>query len=306
MKIIKTTGDDRYSTLELVEAIPETVDASVLGILHEGWRYELYFLPNGTKISLLPVSGHEIKNRPLWVFLANTVYNPTRQLSVRPIESGTFRIDELKTSIVRWLDRDDDILTQFLEADDIKFLLAPVQTFDDLVLAVRCINGDLRRTSLPSGISWPSAFLDSQSKTEANNDVDAYSSTGALSAHGLRKRPCRTFYLENGSARMAPPPNTLVMMFRIRFGELSPELLSQWACDALDAGFDSRSVRMLAASSAGDDRLELERILRVCLEEAEAEACDAADQPEESLGESRERREGSMQPQGLLHRSFVW
>lgn len=105
---------------------------------------------------------------------------------------------------------------------------------------------------------------------------------------------------------MAPPPNTLVMMFRIRFGELSPELLSQWACDALDAGFDSRSVRMLAASSAGDDRLELERILRVCLEEAEAEACDAADQPEESLGESRERREGSMQPQGLLHRSFVW
>lgn len=73
------------------------------------------------------------------------------------------------------------------------------------------------------------------------------------------------------AAAMPTPPNTLEMMFRSRFGELSPEWLSQWACDALDAGFDSRSLRMLAASSPGDDRVELERILRVCLEEAGAE-----------------------------------
>jgi len=142
MKIIKTTGDERYSIIELVETVPETVDASMLGILHEGWKNEQYFLPDGRKMSICPVSGHEVKHRPLWVFLANTVYNPWKKISVQPIEAGTFTIDELKSSIVKWMEQDDDILTQFLEEHDIKMLLGPVATFDDLVFAVRCINGE--------------------------------------------------------------------------------------------------------------------------------------------------------------------
>ena len=65
MKIIEITGDDRYSIVGLVEEIPTSLSANLLGILHEGWKHHAYFLPDGRKVTLSAVSGHEIKNRPL-------------------------------------------------------------------------------------------------------------------------------------------------------------------------------------------------------------------------------------------------
>lgn len=142
MKIIETTGDDRYSIVGLVADIPTTLNANLLGVLHEGWKHHAYFLPDGTKLTLSAVSGHEVKNRPLSVFLANTIYNPRREVTVEHLQAGSYEIDDLKSSILKWLGQDDDILTQFLDAQGIEKLLAPVQTFDDLVLAVRAINGE--------------------------------------------------------------------------------------------------------------------------------------------------------------------
>jgi hypothetical protein len=142
MKIIETTGDDRYSIIGLVDEIPTSLNANLLGILHEGWKHHAYFLPDGRKVTLSAASGHEIKNRPLSVLLANTVYNPRREVTVEHVETGSYEIDDLKSSIMKWLGQDDDILTQFLNANGIEKLLAPVQTFDDLVLAVRAINGE--------------------------------------------------------------------------------------------------------------------------------------------------------------------
>lgn len=142
MNIINTSGDDDYSIIELVETVPKTINANMLGILHEGWSGERYYLPDGRVMSISPVSGHEVKNRTLWKFLANTVYNPGKRISVKPIETGTYTVTQLKSKIVRWLNKDDDILTQFLEEESIKTLLSTVKTFDDLLLAVRCINGE--------------------------------------------------------------------------------------------------------------------------------------------------------------------
>ncbi|MCH8511970.1 MAG: hypothetical protein LAT83_10010 [Kiritimatiellae bacterium] len=148
MNIIKISGDDSYSIIELVDRIPETIDANMLGILHEFWRGERYFLPDGREMSVFPVSGHEVKNRFLWLFLANTVYNPGRKIRVKPIDAGTYTVGALKSAIERWLDKDDDILTQFLEEESIKMLLSTVKTFDDLLLAVRCINGEYETNSV--------------------------------------------------------------------------------------------------------------------------------------------------------------
>jgi len=142
MKIIETTGDARYSIVGSVDEIPTSLNANLLGVLGEGWKHHAYFLPDGRKVTLSAVSGHEVKNRPLSVFLANTFYNPRRKVTVEHVEAGQYLIDELKTSILKWLGQDDDILTQFLDYECIEKLLAPVQAFDDLVLAVRAINGE--------------------------------------------------------------------------------------------------------------------------------------------------------------------
>jgi len=137
-----TTGDERYSTVDLVDQVPETISTNVLGILREVWKHETYFLPDGTKVRLSALSGHGITNRVLWVLLANTVYNPKRTIATEGVDSGTYTIGELKSAVLEWVDQDDDILTQFLEPQDIKVLLSHVHEFDDLIFAIRAINGE--------------------------------------------------------------------------------------------------------------------------------------------------------------------
>ncbi len=141
MKYIKTVGDETYSIIRLADNLPDTISANVLGILSEGWKFEYYLSSEGTKYIVEPVSGHKIKNRKLWRILANTVYNPLRTLKVRTKPCGTFKIDDLKESIQRWLGADDDILTQFLDGNQIRKLLSTLSTFGELVDAVRAING---------------------------------------------------------------------------------------------------------------------------------------------------------------------
>lgn len=72
--------------------------------------------------------------RSWWtVLLANTVYNPWTMVTVLWGEPKTYALEELKQAYLKAVDRDDDILTQFVEAAELKKRISDAQSFDQLV-----------------------------------------------------------------------------------------------------------------------------------------------------------------------------
>jgi hypothetical protein len=65
--------------------------------------------------------------------LANTFYNPRFNTELRWVVSGSYTLGELQTLICQLVDKDDDILTQFVEADEIKLTVQGCRTFDELI-----------------------------------------------------------------------------------------------------------------------------------------------------------------------------
>jgi hypothetical protein len=88
--------------------------------------------------------GVEAPFRKSWwrVLLAHTVYNP--RISVRIVWSSpkAYQLDELKQAYLTAVNRDDDILTQFVEADELKRRIAGAQTFDALVEVYQWMQAD--------------------------------------------------------------------------------------------------------------------------------------------------------------------
>jgi len=158
--IIETIGDDQYRTIELVNEVSETIVGNILGILDESWKYYTYYKSDGTMIRLKALSGHKLGNRNLWSLLANTVYNPQREIKVKQIDLGHYEIKELTNNILKWVERDDDILLQYIDEDDIQMLLSRIEIFDDLIFAIRAINGEFetdtefKKQLVSLGMTW--------------------------------------------------------------------------------------------------------------------------------------------------------
>jgi hypothetical protein len=65
--------------------------------------------------------------------LANTVYNPVREVPLQWNHSGSYEIDELRTVILEAVAHDDDILTQFVERGDLSSRLEQATSFAEFV-----------------------------------------------------------------------------------------------------------------------------------------------------------------------------
>lgn len=77
------------------------------------------------------------------VLLAKTVYNP--QISVTVLwhaAPSEYKLDELKLAYLDAVDKDDDILTQFVEADELKRKIADAQRFESLAEVYRWMQTD--------------------------------------------------------------------------------------------------------------------------------------------------------------------
>lgn len=59
----------------------------------------------------------KFKNTKWNRFLAKTIYNPSFNVSLSWKKIDNYKLDELKTKIINCIEKDDDILTQFVEAD---------------------------------------------------------------------------------------------------------------------------------------------------------------------------------------------
>lgn len=65
--------------------------------------------------------------------LANTVYNPRFEAELNWKASGGYSFNDLQRLICTMVDKDDDLLTQSIEADRLKSIVQGCRTFEDLV-----------------------------------------------------------------------------------------------------------------------------------------------------------------------------
>ncbi len=76
------------------------------------------------------------------VLLAHTVYNPRILVTVQWHAPRSYALDELKQAYLSAVDKDDDILTQFVEADELKKKIAAAQSFDSVIEVYRWMQTD--------------------------------------------------------------------------------------------------------------------------------------------------------------------
>jgi hypothetical protein len=88
--------------------------------------------------------GLEAPFKKSWwrVILANTVYNPRVSVTTLWREPKPFDLEELKQAYSKAVDKDDDILTQFVEAAELKKKIAEAQSFDSLIEVYRWMETD--------------------------------------------------------------------------------------------------------------------------------------------------------------------
>ncbi|MCA9019134.1 MAG: hypothetical protein KDA74_03265 [Planctomycetaceae bacterium] len=74
--------------------------------------------------------------------LAHTVYNPSVELTATWTRVGDRSPSDLLNSVRAGLAKDDDIITQWFNGNEVIKLLESASSWDELVLAVRCIGGE--------------------------------------------------------------------------------------------------------------------------------------------------------------------
>jgi hypothetical protein len=89
-------------------------------------------------------TGIESPYRRAWwtVLLANTVYNPRSSVTVLWREPTAYGVDELKSAYSAAVEKDDDILTQFVSRAELQRKIAAAQSFAGLVDVYRWMQTD--------------------------------------------------------------------------------------------------------------------------------------------------------------------
>ena len=72
-------------------------------------------------------------NRGFWSRVATNFYNPSQQVDVKWTRVRQYSFEELRAAYIQALERDDDILTQFAEREELKALVEKVTDFAGLV-----------------------------------------------------------------------------------------------------------------------------------------------------------------------------
>ena len=127
--------------IDTTESLEVERTTSAYGFHKPWWKGVSFFHRDGMRYEVLTATP----SRSLWPLsklLAATIYNPkfTVQYEFRSI--GPYEVDDLKQAVADAIDNDDDILTQFHEADELKELLAEARTFDAVLKLLRFAQTD--------------------------------------------------------------------------------------------------------------------------------------------------------------------
>jgi hypothetical protein len=115
--------EEQFSSIErvtLLDALVGTFDGSTVYDA-EGYRWES--------------RGIESPHKKSWWLLlaAITVYNPRISVTLLWSEPKAYSLKELTTHYLKAIDEDDDILTQFVTAEELKKRVSEAQSFESLV-----------------------------------------------------------------------------------------------------------------------------------------------------------------------------
>ncbi|MDG4715527.1 hypothetical protein [Winogradskyella marincola] len=131
ISIYKNTG------IEIInkETIKYFERTSAYGLIQNSSYVEIY--SSEMEILNLEQKTDKFKNTKWNRFLAKTVYNPSFDVTLLWKKIGTYKLTELKAKIKVCIEKDDDILTQFVEAD---FLMHKVEHSTDFTELVNNLN----------------------------------------------------------------------------------------------------------------------------------------------------------------------
>lgn len=116
---------------EAVDLIPNETylsKAKVLGLL-KGNSNSIAFESAGKKWTF-KLTSDKITDNFMTRFLANTFYNPTVDVIPEWKMISEFEIDEIKSVLIKRIEKDDDILTQFIDSKDIKEYINKANSFE--------------------------------------------------------------------------------------------------------------------------------------------------------------------------------
>lgn len=129
--------DPKYPLISIyndaLELIPDSsilTKATVWAVLN-GNTNSVAFDNNGRSWTYQLIAEN-VKDNFLTRLLANTVYNPSVEVQPRWIVKENYELSKLKSEINGCVDKDDDILTQFVEADTIKQAIIGSKTFEQI------------------------------------------------------------------------------------------------------------------------------------------------------------------------------
>lgn len=118
------------NAVELIADETFLTRATVLGIL-KGKNHSLAYDSRGNKWKY-ELRSTKIKDNLMTKLLSKTIYNPS--INVEPLWSskGKYRIQELKNILIAHIDKDDDILTQFVGAEKLRQAIQNAKLFDEI------------------------------------------------------------------------------------------------------------------------------------------------------------------------------
>jgi hypothetical protein len=132
-------ADDGY--VDLWVAAPDRLTVTAYALVQRGYlRWRIYG-PDG-QVRRIRTLVPERPLGPLGKVLAYTVYNPRLETAVVYAPSRAYALEELKDDLRRAVERDDDILTQFVEAEELHRHIGAARSRSDLL-------GVIRRASTP-------------------------------------------------------------------------------------------------------------------------------------------------------------
>ena len=114
-----------------VDLIPDESylgQAKVLGIL-KGNKNSVEYDSDGKKWNL-KLTSDKITDSFLTRLLAYTIYNPTVAVIPKWKLISEFELNEIKLELIKCVDDDDDILTQFIDSDQIKNHINTAESFE--------------------------------------------------------------------------------------------------------------------------------------------------------------------------------
>ncbi len=124
--------DNKSDYLDLVDNGDILTNFNVLGLIKGSYKNVKAYDKDGHLWKIDKVDSN-YKLNGITKFLAYSVYNPKIKVAISWMKIVDYKLDELKSDISMQVDRDDDIITQFVNGEFIKHKIEKCDSFGDIV-----------------------------------------------------------------------------------------------------------------------------------------------------------------------------